>query len=218
MASQARYTAIVADDHQIVRSGLRMALETPGLIEPDGISVLADVEDGLSAISATKMHRPDLAIIDVQMPRAGGIEVAVEIKRWCPEVRLVVFTGVTAPGLIGHLMDAGVDGLFTKSGRIEVLYEKLPHVLRGGRFIDDSFVRILEGQPDIPELTGRERQTLNMIVRGQSNKEISTGLGISPKTVEKHRTSLMQKLGVNSVAQLLARAVKDKLIDPSEEL
>ena len=218
MASESRYTAILADDHQIVRSGLRLALETPGLIEPDGISVLADVEDGLSAISTAKSLRPDLAILDVQMPRASGIEVVVEIKRWCPQARLVVFTGVTAPGLIGHLIDAGVDGLFTKSGRVEVLYEKLPQILRGGRFIDDSFVRILEDQPDTPELTGRERQTLNMIVQGQSNKEISIGLGISPKTVEKHRTSLMQKLGVNSVAQLLSRAVKDGLIDPSKEL
>lgn len=218
MVSEPRYTAILADDHQIVRSGLRMALETPGLIEPGGISVLADVEDGLSAIAAAKTHRPSLAIVDVQMPHASGIEVVVEIKRWCAECRIVVFTGVTAPGLIGHLIDAGVDGLFTKSGRIEMLYEKLPHILRGGRFVDDSFVSILEDQPDTPELTGRERQTLNMIVRGQSNKEISVGLGISPKTVEKHRTSLMQKLGVNSVAQLLSRAVKDGLIDPSKEL
>lgn len=218
MAQKAHYSAILADDHEIVRSGLRMAMQTPGLIEPDGIDVLADVGDGLSAISAAKAHRPNLAIVDVQMPRASGIEVVVEIKRWCPEIRLVVFTGITAPGLIAHLIEADVDGLFSKSGRIETLYEKLPAILRGGRYIDDNFVAILEDQPNTPDLTGRERQTLNMIVRGQSNKEISLTLGISIKTVEKHRMSLMQKLGVNSVAQLLARAVKDGLIDPSKEL
>ena len=195
-----------------------MALESPGLIEPDGIAVLADIGDGLSAIAAAKSHHPSLAIIDVQMPHASGVEVVVEIKRWCPDCRLVVFTGITAPGLVGQLIDAGIDGLFTKSGRIETLYEKLPHILRGGRFVDDSFVQILEDQPEAPELTGRERQTLNMIVRGQSNKEISNSLGISAKTVEKHRMSLMQKLAVHSVAQLLARAVKDGLIDPSQEL
>jgi len=218
VSNDPRYTAIIADDHEIVRSGLRMALKTPGLIEPEGVKVLADVGDGFAAIAAAKTHRPSLVIVDVQMPHASGIEVVVEIKRWCPDSRIVVFTGVTAPGLIGHLIEAGVDGLFAKSGSVETLYEKLPTILRGGRFVDDGFVAVLEDQPDMPALTGRERQTLNMIVRGLSNKEISADLGISAKTVEKHRMSLMQKLGVNSVAQLLARAVKDGLIDPSKEL
>ena len=213
-----RYTAIVADDHHIVRSGLRLALETPGLVEQDGIEVLAEAEDGITAIAAAKNYRPDLALVDVQMPHASGVEVVVEIRRWCPACRIVVFTGITAPGLISHLVNAGVDGLFSKSGSEKALYEKLPLILRGGRCIDDNLAALLEGQHEPPDLTGRERQTLNMIVRGLSNREIGQVLSISTKTVENHRTSLMQKLGVKSVAQLLARAVKDGLIDPAKEL
>lgn len=218
MDGGSRFSAIIADDHEIVRSALSMALRSPGLIEPNGIAIAAEVGDGLAAIAAAKAHRPSLAILDVQMPLASGVEVVVEIKRWCPDCRVVIFTGVKSPGLIEQLIEGGIDGLFSKSGQIETLHEKIPHILRGGRFIDERFVALLEERPKTPELTGRERQTLNMIVRGNSNKEISLNLGISPKTVEKHRMSLMQKLNVNSVAQLLARAVKDGLIDSSLEL
>jgi len=195
-----------------------MAFEKPGLIEPEGIKVVSAVGDGLSAIAAAKAHRPSSVHADAEMPHARGVEVRVEIRRCCPDTRIVVFTGVTSPGAISQLVEAGIDGLFSKSGSIETLYEKVPLILRGGRFIDDNFISILEARPDMPELTGRERQTLNMIVRGKSNKEIAAGFGLSTKTVEKHRTSLMQKLGVNSIAKLLARAMKDGLIDPSKEL
>ena len=212
------FTAVVADDHHIVRAGLRMALETPGLVEEDGVAVLAEAEDGLEAIAAVKRHRPNLALIDVSMPRASGVEVVVEIRMWRPETKIVVFTGVSAPGLIGGLIEAGVDGLFSKAAPNERLYEKLPQILRGGRFVDTRFLAILEDTPEDNALTPRERQTLNMIARGKSNKEMAQALGISPKTVDKHRTSLMQKLGVNSMAQLLARALKDGLIDPAQEL
>lgn len=218
VTQERQYSAVIADDHEIVRSGLSMAFGTPGLIETHGIEVLAAVGDGLSAIAAAKTHNPSLVLVDAQMPHASGVEVVVEIRRWCPDSRIVVFTGVTSPGLISQLVEAGVDGLFSKSGSIETLYDKIPHILRGGRFVEDRFIAILETRPEMPELTGRERQTLNMIVRGKSNKEIAAGFGLSTKTVEKHRTSLMHKLGVNSIAKLLARAMEDGLIDPSKEI
>ena len=212
------YRAVIADDHQIVRAGLKAAIETPGLVEPEGIAVIAEAGDGVSAIAAIRQHKPHLLLLDVSMPQAGGVEVVVETKRWSPDTRIAVFTGVTAPGLISALVNSGVDGLFSKAAPNEYMYEKLPAILRGGRAIAPLFMEILEKEPQTNPLTDRERQTLNCIVRGQSNKEIAATLGISIKTVDKHRTSLMQKLGVNSVAQLLARAVKDGLIDPAKEL
>ena len=87
-----------------------------------------------------------------------------------------------------------------------------------GATIAAAFVALLEDAPDVPHLTDRERQTLNLIVSGQSNKEIAATLGISAKTVDRHRTSLMQKLGVHSVAQLIAYALREGLIDPAAEL
>lgn len=210
--------AVVADDHQIVRAGLKGALETPGLAGMAPIKVVEEAGDGLAAIAAVKKHRPDLLLLDVAMPHAGGVEVFLEVKRWSPQTKVVVFTGVSAPGLIGDLIEAGVDGLFSKAADNTELFAKLPLILNGGRHIAQVFVDRLQDQPARTVLTDRERQTLNMIIAGRSSKEIANGLGISIKTVDKHRTSLMQKLEVNSVPQLVARALKDGLIDPAREL
>lgn len=213
-----RYHAVIADDHAIVRAGLKDALEKPGLIENDGLVVVDEAGDGLQAIAAIRRHRPDLLLLDVSMPLAGGVEVLVECRRWSPDTKVVVLTGISAVGLITDLIQSGVDGLFSKASSNEEMYEKLPGILRGQRFIASVFLDLLEDSPKPSLLTDRERQTLNMIISGRSNKEIAEGLGISIKTVDKHRTSLMQKLKVRSVPQLMALALKEGLIDPSIEL
>ena len=213
-----RFHAVIADDHAIVRAGLRTALETPGLIEVDGIKVVAEAADGLKAIAALRQHRPQLLLLDVQMPHAGGLEVLVEARRWSPDTRIVVLTGVMALGKISELVSAGVDGLFSKGEDNAELYRQLPNILRGRKHIAASFVRMLEDAPQQAALSARERQTLNLIVAGRSNKEIAETLGISAKTVDRHRTNLMQKLDVHSVAQLIAFALREGLIDPAAEL
>ncbi len=214
-----RQTVVIADDHEIVREGLKAALAEPGRVTEAGFEIVADCDNGMDAIVAVKIHDPDLAIIDVQMPLVNGVEAIIEIKRWRPKCKLIALTGVTSPGLLRHLIDAEVDGLFTKQGDIAALYVAIPEILTGQRRIEPQVEELLsETDADAPSLTGREQQTLNMIVRGLSNTEIGDALGISPKTVEKHRTSMMAKLEVNSVAQLLARALRDGLIDPAPEL
>jgi len=218
MVKTRRYSAVIADDHAIVRAGLKDALQTPGLIEPDGIEVVAEAGDGLAAIAELRRHRPDLLLLDVSMPLAGGVEVLIETRTWSPDTKVVVLTGISAVGLIGDLIEAGVDGLFSKAASNEELYEKLPLILRGQRHIAAPFLKSLEDKPGPALLTGRERQTLNMIVSGRSNKEIAHGLGISIKTVDKHRTSLMKKLNVHSLPQLMALALREGMIDPAREL
>ena len=213
-----QYYAIIADDHAIVRAGLRDALEKPGLIETAGITVVAEAGDGLEAIAEVRKHKPDLLLLDVSMPMAGGVEVLLETQRWSPDTKVVVLTGISAVGLVSSLIDSGVDGLFSKAASNDELYEKLPGILRGHRHVAASFMDILEENPKPALLTDRERQTLNMIISGRSNKEIAEALGISIKTVDKHRTSLMQKLKVHSVPQLMALALKEGMIDPSSEL
>lgn len=214
-----RPTAVIADDHQIVREGLKAALSEPGRVTEAGFEVVADCDNGMDAIVAVKVHGPDLAIIDVQMPLVSGVEAIIEIRRWRPDCKLIALTGVTSPGLLRQLINADVDGLFAKQGDIAGLYAGIPDILNGARVIEPQIQRLLARiEEDAPSLTGREQQTLNMIVRGLSNAEIGETLGISPKTVEKHRTSMMAKLEVSSVAQLLARALRDGLIDPAREL
>lgn len=213
-----RFQCVIADDHAIVRSGLKSALETPGLIEQDGIEVVAEAANGLEAIAEVRRHRPQLLLLDVQMPHAGGIEVLLEARRWSPDTRIVVLTGISAVGKLAELVEVGVDGLFSKATSNDELYATLPNILRGSRKISDHIVELLEEAPRISPLTDRERQLLNLVVAGRSNKEMAKILGISVKTVDRHRTSMMQKLGTHSVAQLITVALREGLIDSSAEL
>ena len=211
----ARYTAILADDHDIVRDGLRAAMEKPGLIETDGIQVIAETADGFETLAAVKLHKPDLVVLDLTMPLSGGAEVLTDIRRWCPETKVVVYSSVDAPGILSMLIEAGVEGMFHKGGSNALLYEKLPLILRGGRFIAPECLKLLEGHEGTVELTPREQQTLHMILAGRTTQDIADGLGISPRTAEKHRASLMTKLEVRSVTELMARALRDGLINPT---
>lgn len=207
------YTAIIADDHELVRAGLKTALERPGIIETDGLRVVAEAADGLEAIGLIRSHQPDLLLLDIQMPRASGAEILVDVRRWSPHSKLVVITAVSAPGILASVVDAGVDGLFSKASDNTELFEKLPLILRGGRHIAEPMVTLLKGGKAAPALTARERQTLNMIVSGRSTPEIAELMGISPRTAEKHRANLMAKMEVGSAVELMSKALKEGLID-----
>jgi len=213
-----RYSAVIADDHEIVRSGLTAALSAPGVVEEAGIRVVAEARHGLEAIELVKLHRPDLLLLDVSMPLASGAEIVTDIKRWSPDTRIVVLTAVTSPGLLRGLVEAGVHGLFSKASENAVLFGRLPLILRGGRHVEEKLVDILRKAAPPPRLSDRERQTLNMIVAGKTNAEIAAIMGISPRTAEKHRASLMGKLGVSSAVELLARALQDGLIEETRPI
>ena len=206
------YTAVIADDHAIVRSGLKVAVETSALVGGLAIQVVGEAADGLEAITVTKLHKPSLLLLDISMPLANGTEVLLEIRRWSPQTKIVVFTAVTAPGVLAGFIECGVDGLFAKGSAMDPLYEKLPLILQGAHFVAPELLALLSNRTSSAALTPREQQTLNMIVSGRSTKEISSILHLSPKTVEKHRASLMAKLNVHSVAELLSRALEDGLI------
>lgn len=209
-----QYRAVIADDHQIVRDGLKTALQQPGLVEHNGVAVVAEAENGFEALAEVKNHKPDVLILDISMPLAGGAEVVADIKRWSPETRIVILTGINAPGLICTLLDAGVDGMFSKGASLDELYKHLPLILRGGKHIAQSFVDTMQRQQQNQALTDRELQTLNMIIAGKTSREIADFMSVSPKTVDKHRTSLMKKLDTHSVAELIAYALREGLIDP----
>ncbi|MEL6860072.1 MAG: response regulator transcription factor [Pseudomonadota bacterium] len=211
----ARFTAILADDHDIVRDGLRAAMEKPGLIETDGIHVVAETADGFETLAAVKLHKPDLVVLDLTMPLSGGAEVLTDIRRWSPNTKVLIYSSVDAPGILSMLIEAGVEGMFHKGGSNALLYEKLPLILRGGRFIAPECLNLIEGHEGAVELTPREQQTLHMILAGRTTQDIADGLGISPRTAEKHRASLMNKLEVRSVSELMARALRDGLINPA---
>lgn len=204
--------AVIADDHQLVRQGLRMSLEKPGMVTPEGIQVVAEAENGFEAIAEVKLHQPELLFLDIAMPLAGGAEILVDIRRWSPATKIVVLTGSNTPGLICTLLESGVEGMFSKGDDLTILCDKLPIILRGGHYVAEEFAETLERNQLSNQLTDRERQVLTMIVAGKTNKLIAEALNISPKTVDKHRTSLMNKLKVHSLAELITYAFRQGLV------
>lgn len=208
-----RFTVIIADDHEIVRDGLRAALTAPGVVEEDGLRVVAEACNGLEALAAVKEHKPDLLLLDLNMPYSGGADVLIDVRRWAADTKVVVFSSVENAALLGSLIDQGVEGMFAKGAANTELYEKLPLILRGGRYVSLACLALIDARTDLPDLTPRESQTLNMVLKGRTTKEIADAQGVSPRTAEKHRASMMSKLGVHSIAELMAKALEHGLID-----
>jgi len=206
-------TAIVADDHALLRDGIKGIL-----LSIEGITIVAEAGDGLEAISLVRQHKPGLLTLDMAMPYAQGLEIYEEVRRWSPGTRIIVFTGLTSLGLLSELVTAGVDGLFAKRGDPDKLRESVPLILNGGKVIAPEIVTLLEEGTLASSLTARERQILSLVATGLQNKEIAARLGVSLKTVDNHRTNLMRKLDVHSVAELLSYALREGLLEGSDQL
>lgn len=213
--TEGNFTVVIADDHAIIREAIHDLLVSTS--DPAGLryEIVTTAENGLEAIAAIKAHHPDLLFLDISMPLASGSEIIHDVRRWSPDTRIVVFTGVASPGLLAGILEAGADGLFSKSHPAGDMMARLPLLLRGGRYVAEEFKDLIRRGQQSRALTGRERQVLNIIIAGKSNREIASQLHISPKTVEKHRASVMSKLEAHTVAQLMARALADGLIDPA---
>lgn len=208
-----QFTAMLADDHKIVRMGLKAALEHDDAMQGTPVRIVAEAENGLQTIEAVKSHRPDLLILDVSMPIASGAEIVADVQRWSPDTKIVIYSAVTSPGLLAQLIEAGVHGVFAKGSDASGLLDALPLILRGGRKVDAAILDIVQDASAPAVLTARERQTLTMVLAGKTNAEVAGLMGISPKTAEKHRASMMAKLEVRTLSELMAKALQDGLIE-----
>jgi DNA-binding NarL/FixJ family response regulator len=209
--TQAPFTAVIADDHAFTLSGMRQTLEKNGHID-----VLGTAQNGISAISLIKQHTPDCAILDYAMPGATGVEVVFEGRRWSPDTRFIVVTGNMAPGPINEMIGASVEGVFAKTSEPAEIADGIMRVLAGETVYCPAVERARRNSEMTQSLTAREREVLHAIARGFSNPQISEHLGLSVKTIESHRASLMRKLEVRSTAALLVRAMKDGVIDVTQ--
>lgn len=208
-------TAVIADDHAIIRDALAAALSDQEALQGRRIEIVETVENGIEAIVAVRRHRPGLLMLDVTMPHAGGTEVLLEARRWSPETRVIIFTGIDARGKIAELVEIGADGVFCKADDMGEVIRAIPRILEGSRIVCSRFLRMLEEAVDLEPLTDRERQVLSQVVRGRTNREIGEALGISVKTVDRHRTSVMGKTGSHNAAELITYALREGLIDPN---
>ncbi len=216
MASKTK--VVLAEDHTILREGLKSLLSTNQDFE-----VIGEAGDGREAIQSVEKLKPDLILIDLSMPRMNGMEAIREIRRLSKEVRIVVLTVHKSEEYILATFKAGADGYVLKDATHEELLMALRSVLKGKPYISPEISeKVLEGylegrkrlksKTSWETLTFREREILKLIAEGYKNKEIAEELCISAKTVEKHRSNLMEKLNLHSAQALTAFAIEHGLV------
>jgi DNA-binding NarL/FixJ family response regulator len=205
---------LLADDHSFILAGIRSLLEAH-------YDLVGQVSDGRSLVEAALRLRPDLTILDVTMPLLNGIDAARQIKKEWPSAKLLFLTMHASAVYLREAVEAGGLGYVLKSSATEELRTAIQKVLKGQAYLAPSFDReVLEtvqasirkpGRSSV-QLTGRQREVLQLIAEGRANKEIAAILKISAKTVEFHRGRIMSRLGVHSVAELIRWAVQAGLV------
>jgi DNA-binding NarL/FixJ family response regulator len=215
---QERRRIVIAEDYTILREGLRALLSS----DPE-LEVVGEAEDGGVAVQCTAKLKPDLVLMDLSMPKMSGIEAIREIKKKSPGTKILVLTIHNTEEYILATLKAGADGYALKDSTQGELLMAVKRVLQGKRYLSPGIsARVidgyLEGRKDLrprtswDTLTGREREILKLIAEGYKSKQIAEYLCISPKTVEKHRSNLMQKLDLHSSPALTALAIEKGLI------
>ena len=213
------FNIVIAEDHTILREGLKSLLSS----HPD-LKIVAEAEDGLEAIRCAQVHSPDLILLDLSMPRMTGLDAIREIKRVSPQTKIVVLTVHKTEEYILATLRAGANGYVLKEAHSNELLTAIRHVLNGHQYLSPSLSgtvidRLLDGEkpsvirPAWETLSQRERQILKLVAEGYRNREIADLLCISIKTVERHRSNLMEKLDLHDVASLTALAAEKGLIN-----
>ncbi len=208
---------LLADDHSIVRRGLR------SLLEEGGLSVVAEAGDGLDAVRLCEEHRPDLLILDIAMPKLNGIEVAARAQKLDPRPGVIILSMHADESYIIRALSAGARAYLLKSATDEDLLPAVRAVAAGKPFFSPAVTAVLvedyirqlrtRGLSDSFDLlTDREKEVLQLLAEGRSNKEVATQLNVGLSTVETHRANLMQKLNLHNTAEIVLYAVRKGII------
>jgi DNA-binding NarL/FixJ family response regulator len=206
---------LIADDHEVVRSGLRSILET----HPDW-EVVAEAADGKEAIVKAVETKPDVAVVDYSLPLINGIEVTRQIRRRLPRTEVLIFTMHDSDALIDELLRAGARGFLLKSDAKRHLIEAIETLAVHKSFftsqVSETLLKSFILRPSRSQsiLTPREREIVQLIAEGHSNKQIASILSLSLKTVETHRAAVMRKLNLSSSAALVRYAVRNRFVEP----
>jgi len=205
---------LIVDDHPLIRQGMR------SLLEKHGFTVIGEAADGREATKLAQELEPDVAVLDLAMPLLNGLDSAREITRTCRRTKTILVTIHTADQYVLVALQAGVRGYVLKSQATAELVQAIQEVMRGGRYlspgISEAVVQAYLGKTDLPSdpLTPREREVLQLIAEGMRTKDIAGLLVVSVKTVESHRTRIMEKLDVHQTAGLVRYAIRRGLIQP----
>jgi DNA-binding NarL/FixJ family response regulator len=208
---------LIADDHGIVRSGIRMLID-----RQDGMRVVAEAEDGLQAVDLAQSTRPDVAILDVSMPRMTGLQAAREIKIRTPDTSVLLLSMHDDERYFFDAVDVGASGYVLKRAADTDLIDAIQAVARGEQFVSPDTERAvikewLDGSREErleDPLTPRELDVVKLIAEAHTNKQIAEALHVSEKTVESHRANVLSKLGMRDRVELVRYAIRRGLVEP----
>jgi len=211
-------SVLIADDHEIVRRGIRALLQ-----EQPGWQVVAEVTNGRDAVVKANEFQPDVAILDITMPSLNGLDATKQIAKVSPSTKVIILTVHDSDQLIPKVLDAGARGYILKADAGRDLITAAKALLSNKAFFTPKVAQIvMDGYlgkgPKVSEegfsqITGREREIVQLLAEGKSCKEVATILGISTKTAETHRSNLMRKLNCHSVAELVRYAIRNHLVE-----
>lgn len=217
-----RYSVLIVEDHALVRAGIRSLLNR----EPD-LDIVDEVATGEDAVRVACAKQPDVVLMDLNMPGRGGLHAISEIKRLAPSVKTLVITMHKTDEYIHEALRSGASGYILKESGHEELIPAIRRVLTGKIYLSpDVAERVVSNmisdtqKPAAPvvvaavdSLTSRELEVLKLVAQGEGNKQIASRLNLSIKTVEKHRSSLMRKLGLRNAAMLVTYAISNGLVN-----
>ena len=210
---------VVVDDHAVVRRGVRALLESHA-----GWEVVAEATTGREAVEAVKQHRPEIVVMDLSLPELNGLEATRQIVHESQQTEVLVLTMHHSEQLAREVLKAGARGYVLKSDAdenlitaVEALRQHKPFLTSGvTEFMLDGFLKDAGGPDDASRetVTPREREIIQLLAEGQSNKEAAASLGVSVKTIEAHRANIMRKLRLRSVSDLVRYAIRNKIAQP----
>ena len=215
-------TVLLVEDHAIVRQGFRKLLEAE-----KGLAIVGEAENGRAAIQMAKELRPAVVVMDIAMPLLNGLEATRQILDALPDTRVLVLSAHSDDAYIEHLNAVGAAGYLIKQTSSHTLATAIRAVASGNTYFGPSIERRLHAQQpnaigrrgkNVAHLSSREAEVLQLIAEGQTNKQIAEGLGISIKTVEKHRQNVMNKLRIHDTAGLTRYAISAGIIESSVQL
>jgi len=210
---------LLADDHKVVRQGTRALLSAIPEWE-----IVGEADNGRDAVSLTAELKPDIVILDISMPELNGLDATRQIKKKSPETEVLIFTGQETEELVHDVFDSGARSYIMKTDAADHLIDAIKALSEHKHFFTSRISEIvfaryiqekgtLEGAPEKSRITDREREIVQLLAEGKSSKEIATILGISVRTVETHRATIMKKLGLKSFSELIRYAVRNKIIE-----
>ncbi len=207
---------VVADDHAIVRAGIRAVLASAG-----DIQVVAEAGDGHAAVEAVAAQRPDVLVLDLTMPELNGLEVIARARSTSPRTAVLVLSMHAASEFVRPALRAGARGYVVKGSGLDDLLRAIRVLAAGGTFLEPRVAAVAEGDEadphrpsdDLDQLTPREREVLQLVAEGHTNKDIGKRLGLSAKTVDVHRTNVMRKLDLHNAQALTRFAIRRGIVD-----